>query len=68
MRGGEGNDLMNNNKIKEWLRFNEDQESGISMQGKKLKRVDEFNYLRSAAAQDGNLDDKISHKFQLRVE
>ena len=51
-------------KKTEYLRFNEDQDSDIVMDGERLNRVGKFKYLGSTVAGDGNLDAEITHRVQ----
>ena len=51
-------------KKTEYLRFNDDQDSDIVMDGETLNRVEKFKYLASKVASDGNLDAEITHRVQ----
>ena len=48
----------------EYLRFNEDQDTEICMEGVRLNRVENFKYLGSKVSSDGNLDAEITHRVQ----
>ena len=45
----------------EYLGLNEDQDSEICMEGVRLNRVENFKYLGSKVASDGNMDAEITH-------
>lgn len=51
-------------KKTEYLRFSEDQNSEISLEGERLKRVEKFKYLGSVVTEDGELDVEINHRIQ----
>ena len=51
-------------KKTEYLRFNEDRDSEISMEGVRLNGVENFKYLSSKVASDGNMDAEIMHRVQ----
>ena len=55
-------------KKTEYLRFNEDQDSDICMEGMRLNRVENFKYLGSKVASNGNMDAEITHRVQGRME
>ena len=48
----------------EYLRFNQDQDTEICMEGVKLNRVGNFKYLGSKVASNGNMDVEIMHRVQ----
>ena len=51
-------------KKTEYLRFCEEGDEEVRLQGEILKRVDSFKYLGSTVAQDGELDAEINHRIQ----
>ena len=51
-------------KKTEYLRFNEDQDSEIYMEGVRLNRLENFKYLGSKVASNGNMDAEITHRVQ----
>lgn len=63
-RAMEDRGLKISRKKTEYLRFNEDRNTEISVQGTRLKRVDKFKYLGSTVAEDGNLDAEITNRVQ----
>ena len=48
----------------EYLRFNEDQDTEICMEGERLNRVENFKYLGSKVSSNGNMDAEITHRVQ----
>ena len=63
-RAMEDRGLKISRKKTEYLRFNEDRNTEISVQGTGLKRVDKLKYLGSTVAEDGNLDAEITNRVQ----
>ena len=51
-------------KKTEYLRFCEEGDTEVRLQGEILKRVDRFKYLGSTVAEDGELDGEINHRIQ----
>ena len=51
-------------KKTEYLEFNGNEKEHVKMQGEKLKRVENFNYLGSTVTGDGELDKEIVHRMQ----
>ena len=51
-------------KKTEYLRFNDDEDSDVVMEGEALNGVEKFKYLGSTVASDGNLDAEITHRVQ----
>ena len=53
-----------NRRKTEYLRFNENQNGEVSLQGEELKRVNKFKYLGSTVTEDGDLEAEITHRIQ----
>lgn len=48
----------------EYLSLNDDQHSEIRLQGQEVKKVGKFKYLGSMVAENGELDEEITHRVQ----
>ena len=51
-------------KKTEYMRFCDERDLQVRLQGEILKRVDKFKYLGSMISEDGELDAEISHRIQ----
>ena len=51
-------------KKTEYMKFCDERDLEVRLQGELLKRVDKFKYLGSTVAHDGELDAEISHRIQ----
>ena len=56
--------LMISRKKTEYLCFGKDRDSEVSLHWTRLGKVDEFKYLGSTVAKDGNLDAEITRRIQ----